>query len=198
MRMRVGDIEMDSSSGMSFGPPEPEVLPVAQAATKSELVRDVVAVPQPVFLIAAFFAVLASMGLGAVVAVYGLWLLLIPIPFLLRFAGYAAILGTRKRTSSKRAPLTLTARNAVLSALEERPMTVDELADGLGWSEAQTLEAVVRLIEQKEVEEDLEIESGDWRYRRVVQFGTAPERTALPATERLEAVQAAQPMRRKS
>lgn len=177
MRMRVGDLEMEMESLPA------EVMPPASpppAATGMRVVDDVASLPQLAFAAATVAAVAGCVAL-AVAGLLVSWFLLLPIPFLLRFAGYAAMLALRPRRKSAPPPHT------ALSALDDHARTVDEVAARLGWSERRTLEALVELIERGEAEEDLDLETGHWLYRRPERLFI--EREVLPATERLEAIQ---------
>lgn len=215
MRMRIGDLEMDSSTGITVSgdsssaeisaessaeiPAEIQA-EVSKKREASMLLSDMVAVPQPLFLLAAFVATVAAVALTVFAIHQRLWLLLIPAPFLLRFAGYAAILGTRNLRESRPSVNQITdeRRAELLTAIADRALSADDLARRIGWPEAQVLDALVALIEQGEIDEDLDVETGVWKYRRTVQLDTTPERIALPARERLEALQTTNSTRRDS
>lgn len=171
MRMRLGDMELDTASFDSLEE-QPEV--------RVSLADDLRTLPQLPFVFASAFAIAAIAALILGAWYFQLWWLLIPAPFAARFAAYSLLMGIRPKVRNDHS------RADLLRALEGSTLTADALAGRLGWSERRTLQTLVPLIESGEVEEDLDLDSGRWFYRRAPAEPALP----LPATDRLHALEA--------
>lgn len=204
MKLKLGDIEMDSDSGISFGE---SATPVAAAREQAQPVQR-----QPVsedaslmerlpdwspktYVLVALVAAASAVGLGAV----GVGLAeaypamrvvpLIPVPGLMLAAGIAlwqAVRGVRADPPSMDA-LASERSERLAGHLSERgaPASVEELMDELGWREEAVVRGLSAGVDRSLIEEDLDLDTGHWNYAAVpASSDERPARRAMPVEER--------------
>lgn len=204
MKLKLGDIEMDSDSGISFGE---SAAPVAAAPEQAQPVQR-----QPgsedaslmerlpdwspkSYVLFALVAAASAVGLGVV----GVGLAeaypamrvvpLIPVPGLMLAAGIAlwrAVRGVRADSPgvdalaserSERLTGHLSARSA--------PASVEELMDELGWREEAVVRGLSAGVDRSLIEEDLDLDTGHWTYTAApASSQDRPARRAMPVEER--------------
>lgn len=181
MKLRVGDIRMDSSEGMTFGESPNAESGDDRAAPKQRLPRAALAA-------GALMGLAATIGLIVGAVVWSQWFLLIPVYFTGRFVAYTGLLAVGPRAETQTFP----ARDvrAVLAALDgPTDRSADGLQRALGWTERRTVAALEAGVRRDLIEEDLDIETGIWIYRRPTVLSSQPPLQTLSAADRLEAIE---------
>jgi hypothetical protein len=195
MKLKIGDLELDSQSNIEFASRAPVDRVQAQLPSQSERAQQASA---------AFGACSAAVGLasflGAIAATP--WLGIVSGAAVLlsfgAFVNYFLIGHTAGDSSSARTEieddedLGRLRRERLLGALDAQA-TVDELVDRLGWSEKVVLKTLQQLISRDEIEEDLALDTGVWTYRKrqLLLVEQRPLET-LSLEDRIEAIQTTQ------
>lgn len=196
MKLKVGDIEMDSQSGISFGeqptaavdneespPDDPDREETSPMARLPDW-------PRKVYALFGVLALAAIFGLGQVYAALGdttsVWRLtpLVPIPGLL---AASAVAFWRGATGAKRAegpPVDQTDRLTEHLAGRLEPASVEQLVDELDWREQEVVRGLEAAIERDLVVEDLDLDTGHWTYTTAPRIDDQTPRRALPIDER--------------
>lgn len=210
MKLKVGDIEMDSESGISFDGAQQsdstdqfpqrsdstDRLAQRSETTGSELSLDnLPSFPRPVYLAGGLLAlgILAALTLGyflMAAASANAWLMLLPLPGLLLIGGFCVRQYFRQEDPSDRAgQLDHRRAERIRTHLFEReePASVEQLVDELGWREEAVVRGLKAGVDRKLLAEDLDIDSGHWTYEALASGGMQPsEAKALPIDERAE------------
>ncbi len=189
MRLKVGDVELDSESGVSFdgsAGPTPAKRE-REIARPHEIVVD--APPRAFWILGG-----ASFGLATVVAllatVFQIWWLGLPALFGLFITVAAVAMGHRTAGRGQSGEVSGAHIDRV-SVLVDRHegIGVAELVRRSGLSEQDVARSLVELIERGEVEEDLDLDTGAWAYRKTTVLSGLQRRETLSAADRLTAIQ---------
>ncbi|MBA2660898.1 MAG: hypothetical protein H0U74_01270 [Bradymonadaceae bacterium] len=209
MKMKLGDLEMEQGKGISFHQSleRPSAESTAHATTAAGSSDVLAALSAALPKLSATQLQLLS-GLAALLALLSVllglfsalsWLALVPLPGL----GVMAILALVLAQRARRRPVVgseagvLTTRKARLLGLMSATQThhrVEELQDALGWTAAAVVTTLQALVEEQQVVEDLDLETGHWNYlanSAQWQLDLADPRS-LPIAERALALQATQ------
>ncbi|MFW5968645.1 MAG: hypothetical protein ACOCV2_14060 [Persicimonas sp.] len=196
MKLKVGDIEMDSQSGISFGEqPAPAVdkeasPPDEPDRKETSLMARLPDWPRRVYALAGVLALAAIFGFGQVYAalsdITSVWRLtpLVPIPGLL---AASAVAFWRGATGAKRAegpPADHSDRLIEHLAGRLEPASVEELVDELDWREQEVVRGLKAATERDLVVEDLDLDTGHWTYTTSPRGDEKTPRRALPIDER--------------
>ncbi len=193
MKLQVGDIQMDSDSGVSFGRAWVEPARVV-AEPSSSVLAAIGGAPSWAHALVALGAGLGGVALIAAAALTGFWPLLVPGLVALRGSAYAAMMSVGSHLPQRRSHRKADAR-ALLAAVEARGTgELEHFADELQWSEGRTAAALLVLIERGSVEEDLDVDTGHWVYRPVRVLSGLERRNTLTAADRLRAIEHEQPL----
>jgi predicted DNA-binding transcriptional regulator len=211
MKMKVGDIEMDSESGISFDSDEAEGQ--EEALQRREVSREVDAPGSTnasdvaessliewvdehrglVKIVGGGSAVLA-VGTLAMMFVAGSWFFSLPaFMWALWSAGAAYLIWHVDRSMAEnkeahRASLLDDARDIRRALIEDAgDRKVDEIKRELDWSEARTVRALAAGVEEGILREDLDTSTEHWVYSAASTGeldGESMPKEAIPATER--------------
>lgn len=191
MKLRVGEIEMDTESGVSFA--TGVVASGSDQSSRSEplgLLVQIAGAPRWAHAIVSSGALLVASVTAVTAWVMGWWLLLIPAAAFLRLGAYAGFLAFAPRGAAL--PVRSSASQSAqvrATVIEDGELTIDRLVAKLGWAEREVLEVVADLVSRQELEEDLDLESGHWVYRATTTFSGLDHPGTQPAAERLRAIE---------
>lgn len=182
MKLELNDIRMDSESGIQIG----------EARKASLDIETLEQGPQTHTIVAAGFVGLTALGSGALVLLGGpIWL------------GVALVLGAQigagvwlysqrnshvDRIINEAKTTALEAAKARLEAYLDQDRTVSEICRDLGRNEVHALWVITSLLEANEIEEDVDLETGHFVYRKPVTL--AIEADHISAAERYRTQQA--------
>lgn len=205
MKLKVGDIEMDSADGIAIGD-DVEVSSSRKRSLQQRHPRDKSAggqksnaysslqqllpdLPSVAYSIGSITATVVAISLvaGAFFAAETVVLsavLLCPVPGFLLFAWLCWV---RRRGSSDDDERV----RQLVSLLSNRRAgaTVAELVKELGWDEDEVILALKAATEQSLIVEDLDVETERWFYQVPEQAATDPGRHALPLEERVRQIE---------
>ncbi len=210
MKLKLGDIEMDSESGISFGESAAPVVAAQEQAqpvqpverqSESEPRADEVSLierlpnwSRKTYLLVALVAAASAIGLGALAAglaeAYGAMRVvpLIPVPGLLVAAGVALWQAARTRADSPSVDALARERSDTIAGHlsgRDAPASVEELMDELGWREEAVVRGLSAGVDRSLIEEDLDLDTGHWTYAAApASSEDRPARRAMPAEER--------------
>lgn len=201
MKMKVGDIEMDSESGISFDSEDAD----ETGDLDRELPAEVDGEDDPsliewtdehrglVKIVGAGSAVLSA-GLFAMIFVAGSWYFSLPaFMWLLWSAGAAYLIrhvdrSLEERKSDERASLLDDAREVRQALVDDAgERKVDDVQRKLDWSEERTVRALATGVEEGLLREDLDSTTEHWVYSAASTGeldGESLPKEAIPATER--------------
>jgi hypothetical protein len=202
MKLRVGDIEMDSSTGIAFASTPGSIHaglhhPASGHEQPPDLLREIrlPALSAPIWWGLAAVGALASASVIAVLVtglVQNLFLASV-LPPLLSVAVGGAVMARRAGVSGQPAlasaelgALRATRITALLASATE-PLTVERIATLLGWTEPAVVVGLGHLVREGRVQEDLDLASGHWVYALLPQ-ADPHARAALPIAERERAL----------
>ncbi|GEM_PF-6226114 len=211
MKMKVGDIEMDSESGISFdsedsddsagalqqhdesGDLDRELPAEADAEENPSLIEWTDEHRGLVKIVGAGSAVLSA-GLFAMIFVAGSWYFSLPAFMWLLWSVGAAYLiqhvnrSLEERKSADRASLLDDAREVRQALLDDAgERKVDDVQRKLDWSEERTVRALAAGVEEGLLREDLDSTTEHWVYSAASTGeleGESLPKEAIPATER--------------
>lgn len=180
MKLEVGDIKMDSEAGISFGPHQPSTDPHT-LTTSEHVARRRAEEGVSIGLIASIVASVGILGSWVVTTMVALEML---TPYALAIWGPvlgncaalwwvtrhqrllrgAEVSGGERDESTRELSDARSAR--LIELIEAYPLglTVDELVSTTGWREAAVLEGLEAAVARGQLEEDLDIDLGVWRY----------------------------------
>lgn len=189
MRLRVGDIEMDSETGVSFGGP-PRVAPTA-AVADADVSWSARLAAAPRWVWAAVSVASASVVVLAALTAWAtqVWVLVIPGLLCVRLCLYAAVLAAAPRRTIPNPATAGELRDLMAAVSASGAATVDDLMGCLGWEERRVVAAIVGLVQRGELEEDLDVETGRWTYRPTAVLSGVEARATLSAQDRLRAIE---------
>lgn len=208
MKLELGDIKMDSRTGISFGnqpeaerpasaQPVPETMgPQTSPAAKASLLERLPDWSRLGYLMAAAVALGLALGLGAVSAslieTLPVWRFvpLVPVPGLMLAAGFGlwrAVIGARREATSAVSSLDRERSDRLAGHLAGRAesASVEELAHELEWREEAVVRGLKAGVRRNLIDEDLDLDTGHWTYEvsRISTESTVPQH-ALPVDER--------------
>lgn len=208
MKMKVGEIEFDSESTVSFGGREsatggprgdlPSKAPTGEARFDriDRRARRILALVG--MLLAGVTGALALAGtLSGQVWLLGLagFALLAATSCLVAYLGIGlkTFFGSDESGAERAdSPGELGHERAsrLSKVISDEPVTVDRLLERTGWTEASLLPALARLVADGEVDEDLDLDTGAWTYRTASpELLTAePPRHTLSLDDRIESI----------
>lgn len=198
MKLKVGDIEMDSSTGIAFastpGSNQAALHDPAQGHGHPAGRLREMRLPA---LSASVYRAMAVVSLAAAVSVAALLatglvqnLLLIGVlPPLLGvalgsavMARWAGVAGQPALASTELGALRATRIAALLAAATE-PMTIERIAALIGWTEPAVVTGLGHLVREGRAHEDLDLDSGHWVYS-LLPHADQHTRAAQPIAER--------------
>lgn len=196
--MNLGEMEMDSEKGISFSDGASEQSSSEEyregaGDNPDDLFRDAVRqVPRPIIYLVVVAGVLGGAGIGlafllGLLPVFALF----PAAFLASLAvfGGGAALYVRRDSRGDTSPEKSKRQRRLVNSLNEAnsPLRVEDLQNRFGWSEKETVDALASLVEQGEIEEDLDPDTGHWVYELANEDRDAldqVDRRSLPVEER--------------
>lgn len=199
VKLKVGDIEMDSRSGISFDNGPASSVPASPTpADKGSGVPLIQRLPnwsRRTYMVLAVLALSATVAsiVGALALAGGgsaFWLLpAIPVPGLLFATGLCAWrAATGIDTPDEVDALGQQRSDRLVEHLRGRqsPASVESLINEMGWSEEAVVHGLDAGVRREIIEEDLDVETGHWRYE-VARGDVQPAnemRKALPIEDR--------------
>lgn len=201
MKLRVGDIEMDSSTGITFASTSGGGrAALHDAGHGHEPSRDLLReLGLPALSAPIYWSIAAASALAAVSVVALLVTGLVQNPFsvgvlppLLGVTTGSAVMARRAGGgASGLAPAKLRAmratRIAALLSTTSEPITVERIATLLGWTEPAVVTGLGHLVREGRAHEDLDLSSGHWVYS-LLPHAAPHDRAALPISERERAL----------
>ncbi len=169
MKLRVGDIEMDSNGEITFNHPSQSPVPPANKPAAGLTPART----STLFAVGLAFWAVAAALIGTFV-VGPAWSLPTSVAF-----GCASWVFWRKATrhgqglssggataadSANPVKRTRELRIEAMLSTEQSPVTIERIARGLGWTEGAVVDGLQGLVAKQRVVEDLDLESGDWTY----------------------------------
>lgn len=219
MKLKVGDIEMDSDSGITVGAQprpaaareaarQPQAAPVKSGlASSAEEPPTVLGLPvlalSPVayragaLLLGLVTAALSTVGFYGILEQTPAWLALLPAPGLAYLTSWAVLAPRHlpQPTSPDTGVGLGEARARELRQLmlrAEGPFTVQRLMETTGWGEEAVAHALQILLDRRQITESLGADNSHWIYELDTAADDAPQRLdALPIHERLSALRSA-------
>lgn len=201
MKLKVGDIEMDSESGVTFAHGHPPAAPSRPAHDRNSAPYQLLGVPVPAWPASVYWA-LSALGGTAFVGMVALLPALLAqsaslalctlLPPLLGLALGSAVIarGAGRKRPALASPETHALRATRIAALlstSASPLGVERIAAALGWTEEAVVTGIGYLLARERVREDLDLDTGHWVYAlRTRADGLAP--AALPIRERQDAI----------
>lgn len=196
MKLEVGDIKMDSESGIQIGAVRHSNSQSSQVAHSTFTHLPPERVDEPISK-----SVLGAMVVMALVALAAMLLLVAghPLAAALLFFGFQLptgwfVLTTRAKAAADqklRAEHELFAQDAqrLLETFAETssPKSISRIQEELSLTEDRTLQLVSTMLQANTLEEDVDIESGRFVYRPSTEFNIDPDQ--LSATDRLTQTQ---------
>lgn len=194
MKLRVGDIEMDSEAGVTFARGNAD--PSRPAHDRECSPYQLLGMTLPALPAGVYWG-LSAIGLAAVVGSVALLPALLAqsvflamlLPPMLGLALGSAVIAQRAG-SSARPSLALpeahelrATRIAALLSTAVSPLGVERIAAALGWTEDAVVTGLGVLIERERVREDLDLDTGHWVYALATR-ADALTPAALPIRER--------------
>jgi hypothetical protein len=197
VKLKVGDIEMDSTTGVSF-----DGAPASPVDNRSDYTSSSLQQRLPDWsrlTYAALAALCIAACVGAVVATISLadngstfWLLpTIPAPGLVFVTGlfvWGALVGDQQAAQDGDLDaLAMQRCERIMAHLASResPASVEQLIGELGWSEEAVVNGLDAGVRQDRIEEDLDLQTGQWGYAAASeQPGDSESRKVLPIDER--------------
>ncbi|MEZ4462910.1 MAG: hypothetical protein R3E66_24915 [bacterium] len=195
MKLELGDIKMDSESGIQVGPSARQVVHAIPTQPPKSDVHEIATMPWSNAMVAPILgiALVALLALLMVLAGQPAWLaatllltLQIPLAGLFLWA-------RSKNAAAHRAALAHaswaqdTKRLLEVFSHSPTPKTVTQLCGILSLPEARVLELVTALLGSDELDEDVDLESGQFVYRAVEKFTLGTDHQS--AAERLQQTQ---------
>ena len=217
MKLKVGDIELDSATGISFAGSQSagadvvshslqtrvESAPSNQLAPTSD---TMLGLPFPDWSARTYWTLCTV----AATAAFGLALVNLMVPFsllvtLMLIAGVPPLagvalgcglvarrMGRLPAKSTANVPdhvMTLrTSKIAALLASAKEPVSVEWIAESLGWTETAVVTGLRSLVEADRVQEDLDVDSGHWTYVLADSDSDLASRKSMPVAERERAL----------
>jgi hypothetical protein len=202
MKLRVGDIEMDSRTGIVFASTHGgnQAAPHAPARHQAQTLESLLAGRLPALSAGVYWGLVAA-SLVAVVSVVALLasgfvqnlFLAGVLPPLLGVALGSAVMARRAGVPGQPALASTEVRAlratriAALLGTSTEPMTVERIAALLGWTEPAVVTGLGHLVRERRVQEDLDLDSGHWVYF-LLPHADERARAALPLAERERAL----------
>lgn len=202
MKLNVGDIQMDSESGVTFAHHAPPAEPSRPAHDREGSPYQLLGISLPAWPASAYWW-LSALGVAAVVGAVALLPALLAqsaflalctlLPPLLGLALGSAVIARRaasKARPSLASPETHALRATRIAALlstAASPLGVERIAAALGWTEEAVVTGLGYLIERERVREDLDLDTGRWVYALATRADALALDT-LPIRERQGAI----------
>ena len=206
--MKLGDMEMDSDEGISFNSSNAPSQHSEHSAASNEAssstplspgwIRSTMLerVPPFVFYLTGSLAILGALG--------GIWLIFaFALPPLLSIgvlpmlaAAFGSIwigwvVSDDQESANEDASQRLQRRVLNLLESQPEPLRVEEIAENLGLTEERAVSTLAPLVDENHIQEDLDIDSGEWVYAKESSDPDELEdlrRKSLPISERKEAL----------
>lgn len=198
MKLQLGNIKMDSESGIEFGVTNTDSRQITRVGGELDphpLETSIEADPPFEGLSLLSLAPVALVGCAFLIVAFFLlpWWLTVILFIALQATTAWFVLTTRAKAMAK----TRTRREADLFAedrarllkllAQAQPQTVSQICECLNMSVERALHLVNVLLRQQEIEEDIDVESGHFIYRATEKFYIDADH--MSAAERLEQIQ---------
>lgn len=180
MKMKLGDMEMDSQTGIHYGgnspispvaPPPETQLPAAAPPATSETDGSLPAWSRPVIKMAGIGALVAATTLLVVAWAMGFLLALFPMLVLFLIAIGTLWVGRRDDLFASDDDMAMSEvelerrkRVAALLQASKKPLSVEELQAQLEWTDQALLSTLQLMLRKELLKEDLDLDSGHWVY----------------------------------
>jgi len=202
MKLELGDIKMDSEGSIQIGHAAGVVHAEQRCTQNRQIMTEAAEFPRkgwPLVSIAAHGVVTLLLGLIAFVMVLNgqpLWLIL-SVFFALQIPTAARVMwalwnkdhqGNMQGIQSTPDKVANDQKRLLEHfALHPESKTVSEIQNALAWSEDTALEVIHNLLVSQELDEDVDLDTGRFVYRKAEKFYIEPDHTS--ATERFHQTQ---------